>query len=148
MATETIKRAAGAFRKNPQPDTGRAVLEAIERSGSVPEGATPEKVASAVLCTLARRLSGGESRQLAGTLPVELRAMLEPCVVHKEEITETFDRAGFLDAVSSHFETPPDDPEELARVVFRLIHYQISRKQIADVASQLPADLKPLWREP
>jgi uncharacterized protein (DUF2267 family) len=148
MATETVKRVADSYRRSPEPEPARAFLNAIEQSGSLPEGATAERVASAVLCTLAKRLSGGAARQLVSALPAELQTMLQPSVVHPSETAETFDRAEFLKAISSHFQPPPEDPEELARIVFRLVQYHIGRKQIADVASQLPSDLKSLWRQP
>jgi uncharacterized protein (DUF2267 family) len=148
MATETVKRVAVSARRSPEPDAARALLDAIQQSGSLPEGATPESVASAVLCTLARRLSGGEARQLVSALPADLQTMLQPCVVHHTELAETFGRLEFLEAVSSHFRPPPEDPEELTRIVFRLVHNHVGVKQISDVASQLPSDLRSLWREP
>jgi uncharacterized protein (DUF2267 family) len=148
MAIEAIRSAAQAFRRATDIDSGRVFLAQIEQSGSVPEGARPEEVAAAVFCTLARRLSLGESRNLISALPPDIQSTLRPCAAHDREWAAPFGRDEFLREVTSHFEEFPYDPEELVRVVFRAVHSHIGRKHIAAVASQLPGDLKVLWEAP
>jgi uncharacterized protein (DUF2267 family) len=148
MARETVKWAAEALRRMPEPDAGQALLKQIEQSGVVPTGSTSTEVASAVLCTLARRLSGGEARDLLAALPPAIQPLLRACGAHERERAEVFDHEELLRRVQEHFETLPDDTEEIVRVVFRALHSHLPQRQIDDIASQLPRDFADIWRAP
>ena len=120
----------------------------IRQSGALPPDVTPESAASAVLCVLARRLPGGEVADMRQALPGPRRDLFQSCPRHRRDPPETFDREEFLRRVGEHLGIPPDQAETVARTVFAALQEEVPsvRQEVDDVESQLPRDLKELWR--
>lgn len=148
MGIETVRWAAEALRRLPEPDAAAAFLKQIEQSGAVPDGATAADAADAVLCTLLRRLSGGEARHLFSVLPPGIQRVVQACADFSREHAEVFGLAEFMGRVRAHFQSPPEDTDELVHVVFRALHSQINHKDVQHVARQLPRQLAEAWRHP
>lgn len=117
----------------------------LEASGAVPEGVSPSEAASAVLCTLAARLSGGEAQDLVASLPARLRPLLDSCPRHPQANPEAFDRETFLHRVDGHLNIGFAASVDLSRAVFAAVRRQLPDEQIFDIESQLPRDLVELW---
>jgi uncharacterized protein (DUF2267 family) len=120
----------------------------IERSGVLPPNVTPAAAASAVLCVLSQRVSGGQAGDLRQAMPGPLRELFQRCPRHREEPPETFDRQEFLRRVADHLGIASDQAEAIARAVFAALQEQVPsvRPEVDDIESQLPRDLKELWR--
>jgi uncharacterized protein (DUF2267 family) len=120
----------------------------IEQSRVLPSSISVLDAVSAVLCTLSQRVTAGEARDFVAAMPPDLEALLAPCVLHRDERPETFGRVEFLRRVADHLRIEPVQAEALARAVFAAMNEELPRGQIDDVESQLPPDLKDLWRPP
>jgi uncharacterized protein (DUF2267 family) len=121
-------------------------FQEIALTGALPRQVSPHDAASAVLCTISRRVSGDQAQDFVGSLSQNVRLLLAPCVIHRDEQSETFGREGFLARVSDHLRCSPEEAEAIARAVFSALHKHMSTKEVDEVENQLPADLKPLWR--
>ena len=127
---------------------GARFFEEIARSGVLPMHASAYDAASAVLCTLSQRVTGGEAREFVGTLSSSLQALLAPCVLHRDEGAQTFGREGYLSRVADHLRCSPEEAEDISREVFAAVQAYMPAEEIDRVESELPADLQPLWRPP
>lgn len=106
------------------------------------------KAASAVFCTLARRLSIGEDLKLLRAL-AGFGAMLEPCDIHLgPSHARRMGRDEFLADVADHLRIPTDQAFRVVTAVFTAIRDRIPEDEVSAVASQLPADLGDLFRRP
>jgi len=132
-----------ATERAPEVDTSEVGAE-IEEQGVLPPAVPGTEAASAVLYVLAQRLSGGESRDLVVSLPPALRARVEVCVMHRGEKGEVFDRAEFLRRVATHLNVTEPQAEAIARAVFAAVQRRLPSKEVQDMASQLPRDLRAL----
>lgn len=121
------------------------LITEIESRGPLPEDIRAADAASAVLCVLTERLSGGEARDLLEELPGTLRSVLSPCALHAEE-SEVFDREVFLIRVGQHLNVERGAAEEISRRVFAAVKSQLPPKEVKDIDSQVPHDLRELWR--
>lgn len=124
-------------------------LKEIEYSGTVPAGKSAAEAAAAVLCELSRRLSGGEARDLLYALSPSLQEHLDNCPIRlgeRSEEGEVFDRMEFLERVGRHFQLEAGSAQELCRAVFRALQKWLPKKEVQDIDSQLPRDLKALWQ--
>jgi uncharacterized protein (DUF2267 family) len=130
------------------PASAERFFADIERSRVLPPNVTPADAASAVLCVLSLRVSGGQAGDLRQAMPGPLRDLFQRCPRHREEPPETFDRQEFLRRVADHLGIAPDQAEAVARAVFAALQEQVPsvRPQVDDIESQLPQDLKELWR--
>jgi uncharacterized protein (DUF2267 family) len=117
----------------------------VEQLGVLPPGLYGTDAASAVLCVLAQRLSGGEARDLVTALLEGLRARVNVCASHRGERGEVFDRDEFLRRVAAHLKVTVLQAEEIARAVFAAVRRRLPAKEVHDVASQLPRELEELW---
>ncbi len=126
-------------------DARLAIEEEIERSVALPSGVTSIDAFSAVMCTLAARVSGGEARELAAGLPATLRGVVERCSLHRAEESEVFDRDELLRRVAAHLSLEPAEVEPIVRAVWGAASRVLPEKATRDVASQLPVDLRALW---
>lgn len=126
-------------------DLRKAVFEHIERSGALPRNVPASAAFSAVMCLLAQRLSGGESRHLLLGLPHTLRPLVQRCMVHAEESTLTFGADELAAAVADHLHTTNEAAELLIPVVFESVQRALPEEELGHVASQLPVDLRELW---
>jgi uncharacterized protein (DUF2267 family) len=123
----------------------RRVLEAIRNSGALPPETTELEAFAVVLCTLTRRLGGGEARDLYQSLPPALQPALDPCVFGRPERPQAFDRDELMSMIADDLQCDPEQAEDIAVAVFTAVIPAISPKQVNDLASQLPLDLKGLW---
>jgi uncharacterized protein (DUF2267 family) len=130
----------------PAEQSARVLFHDLEQSGALPEGISAEDAASAVLCTLTRRLSGGEARDFAHAGPPAVRPFLIRCTRHRDEHSETFDRNTFLRYVAEHLGIDTDAADRLSRAVFAAAQKQMPPKEVDDAASQLPDELRELWK--
>jgi uncharacterized protein (DUF2267 family) len=143
MATEPIPTPAIL-----DDEQTRHFYDFLERTAAMPLGMTAPAAASAVLCTLASRLSGGEARHLMGSLPPALHALLMECQSGRKEPGEAFGRAEFLRRVANQLGISVIEAEVLARDVFAGVRRLVDPKVVHDVESQLPRDMRELWRSP
>jgi uncharacterized protein (DUF2267 family) len=125
-------------------DTSEVGAE-LEEQGVLPPGVRGTEASSGVLCVLAQRLSGGEARDLVASLPPGLRARVDVCARHRGERGEVFDRAEFLRRVATHLNVTEPQAEAITRAVFAVVRRRLPSKEVQDVASQLPRELRTLW---
>jgi uncharacterized protein (DUF2267 family) len=113
--------------------------------GVLPAGVCGIEAASAVLCVLAQRLSGGEARDLVAALPEGLRSRVAPCAGHRGQRGERFDLDEFRLRVATHLNVTVAQAEAIARAVFGAVKRTLPTKEVHDIASQLPRELEDLW---
>jgi uncharacterized protein (DUF2267 family) len=126
-------------------------LAVIEAAASLPRQVRPETAAIVTMCTLARRLTPGQARQLLDALPSSVRMMFAPCMQRGGEMVEKIDDAGFLDLVAHRLELTPAHAEIIADAIFKAVRALLPIEVIRHVATQLSGDLSDLWlgeREP
>jgi uncharacterized protein (DUF2267 family) len=70
---------------------------------------------------------------------------VDVCARHRGERGEVFDRAEFLRRVAAHLNVSVPQAEEISRAVFAAVRRRLPSKEVGDVASQLPRELKELW---
>lgn len=128
-------------------DATARLLEDIARIRFLPVHVSPADALSATLCTLSQRVSGGQARDFASSMAPGLQALLRRCVLHREEKGESFDRDGFVRRVAAHLRVSPEDADWISRAVFRAVQARMSSREVDDLESQLPPDLKQLWRQ-
>lgn len=126
-------------------DVSEHIFRQIEQSGALPSNLTAPEAVGATLCTLSRRLSGGEARDLAAALPSTIQAIVQPCATHRDEEPEVFSRREFLDTLSEQLHIDTDQARAVSQAVFAAVEREIPMKEVTDIESQLPADLKDLW---
>lgn len=102
-----------------------------------------ERATTATLELLGRRLAGQEPSNLAAQLPSELK---DPLTRHVGA-AETFDVDEFLRrlADSEGKGCDPEQAREHARVVLSTLSSFVSRGEVQDLRSQLPAGYAPLF---
>lgn len=130
----------------PTEEVRHAVEVDIERRAKLPPHVTAAAAFAAVMCTLARRLSGGEARDVVAGLPIDLRPLVERCATHRSERGGVFGREVFLGGVREHLAIELPDAERIVREVFRAAKRVLPQQTIANVASQLPSELRALWQ--
>lgn len=131
-------------------DDGRrheTLLSALERAGLGPRERA-ERTVAGVLCTLERRMSGGEARNLNDELPWALGDLLRSCELHPRSRPDRFGADEFLSRVAEHTGIPPAEVEGTVRTVLAAVRSLLSEKETADVLAQLPPDLQALWAPP
>jgi uncharacterized protein (DUF2267 family) len=127
-------------------DQAQTFFAALERNGLLPRGVSADGAAAAVFCTLTRRVGAGEAREFAESMPPMLRRLLFRCRRHRAEPAETFGRQEFVGRVAAHFGISTSDAERVANAVFSAMRACLPQSEVDDVASQLPPDLRELWR--
>jgi uncharacterized protein (DUF2267 family) len=123
----------------------REIYSDIERSGALPASTDSAEAFMAVLCIFSRRLSGGEARNLRLALPNTVRPLIGACSLHRPELADAFDDREFTLRVAEHLAIAPELATRLIEVVFASVRRWLPEKDVADVASQLPVDLRNLW---
>ncbi|WP_437476010.1 DUF2267 domain-containing protein [Sorangium sp. So ce1014] len=121
------------------------VFRQVEQSGALPPHLRAPEAVGAALCTLSRRLSGGEARDLAAALPSTIQAIVQPCATHRDEDAEVFNRREFLETLAEHLHIDNDQARAVSHAVFAAVERAIPMEEVTDIGSQLPADLKELW---
>ena len=126
-------------------DARRAVEDEIAEETELPEGVTSSDAFSAVMCTVAQRISGGEARELLLGLPATLRGLVERCALHRAEESEVFGGEELGRRVAVHLRIEPAQAEPIVRAVFGAVKRVLPTKANFDIGSQLPVDLRELW---
>jgi uncharacterized protein (DUF2267 family) len=131
-----------------QPDPAERFFSHIALTGALVRNLTPQAAASAVLCVLSQRVSGGEAVDLRQAMPEPLRDLFKPCPRDRHDQPETFDRHEFLRRVASRLGIADYEAEPVVRAVFHALQEEVPsvRREVDDIESQLPRDLKELWR--
>lgn len=129
------------------PGSYQAFLDELRWPQMAPK-TEPRASAEAVLCTLVRRLSGGEAEDLMEELPTGFQQLLRRCDKHEGSPAERIDKATFITDVGDHLGVDKQEAERVVRAVFSGVRDRLSEEEVEDVASQLPADLADLWRRP
>jgi uncharacterized protein (DUF2267 family) len=104
-----------------------------------------ECAAVSVLSALERRILPKEARDLEAQLPRKLVEFLPP-PEQRPARPHRFGREEFLRTVAEDLGKSVEEAESLVRLVFRAFQDQISGGEAEDVASNLPPDLRALWR--
>jgi uncharacterized protein (DUF2267 family) len=118
----------------------------VESEVVLPPPLTGEEAVVAVLCVLQRRLTGGEARPLVQALPRPVRARVQSCPRHHVERAETFDGEGYRALLADHLRVSEDEAEDLARAVFAVMGRWLPLAVVQHMDSQVPLDLRGLWR--
>jgi uncharacterized protein (DUF2267 family) len=121
------------------------LLAEIEDRAPLPFGVSAVDALAVVVCAFSRRLSGGEARDVFLGLPDDVRELVDRCVADREEAAEPLDRERLIASVSDTLGAPTPIAEEITCVVLSALQRFLPTKEIRDVASQLPTDLRDLW---
>ena len=121
----------------------RAVMQ---EAGAI-ELADAKRGASAVMHALRDRLTPAEAAQAAAQLPQGLRSVWrygeargrKPVKMHRKEFFERVRGEAGLDSWR--------DARDLTNAVFHALKVTLSPGEGEDIVSQLPGDLKTLWKE-
>ena len=109
----------------------------------LPRGMSGQEAYCAAMCTLCRRLSRAEARDVYLALPRPLQRLIEDCaLVNRGEQSEILDREQFVRRVAERLQVDRDHAEAITRTVFAAVETVLPTKEIHDVASQLPRELK------
>lgn len=104
--------------------------------------------AAQVLCVFEQRISDGEIRHLEGEIPGRLRALLAACEKHPGKPPMRFGRAAFFRTLVQEMGRSGREVGRIVSAVLAGVREQISEAEAANVASQLPDDLRILWAGP
>lgn len=104
-----------------------------------------ESAAISVLSTLERRILPKEAKDLEAQLPRLLVEFLPPPDQRLSK-PHRFGLEEFLKSVAEDLHMPVEEVEPIVRAVFQAFREQISEGESEDVASNLPPDLRALWR--
>jgi putative intracellular protease/amidase/uncharacterized protein (DUF2267 family) len=96
-----------------------------------------ERAIEATLVTLGERISDGEGEDLARHLPDSLAAM-----VRQPGPAQPIDAAEFFRRVAEREGTDPETAERHARAVVAALAPRVGRKELHDMMSQLPKELR------
>ena len=113
----------------------------------LPSGVTSAAAFSAVMCAFSERLSGGEAADVRASLPESIRPLVDQCILHRGEPGLVFGRDGLVERVAEHLAIDQTDALPVIRGVFHAVKRVLPWKEVNDVTSQLPGDLRELWQE-
>lgn len=128
-----------------RPGSSGSVLDHIERSGALPSGVGAAEAAAATLCALSLRLSADEARELIRLLPANVSSFVRPCARHRRAPPDVFDRNEFLRRVGEHLVVGEQESERITRAVFDAVRMWLPGRDVREVATELPDDLRDLW---
>jgi uncharacterized protein (DUF2267 family) len=117
----------------------------IENHVPLPPGVTSSAAFSAVMCAFSERLSGGEVEDVVLSLPDSIRALVARCMLHRGERGIVFGREGLVDRVAEHLAIEAADALPVISGVFATVKRILPWKEVHDIQSQLPTDLRELW---
>lgn len=134
----------------PRDALARGARARVERDVSVhaslPDGVCAIAAFTEVMGALLERLSGGEALHVLIGLPEELRPLLEGPAVDRFEPPRTFGRDELFAIVAERLEISRDDATRIVPAVLAAAKHVLPQKEIDGVASQLPRDLRSLWK--
>jgi uncharacterized protein (DUF2267 family) len=117
----------------------------IENHVPLPPGVSSSAAFSAVMCAFSERLSGGEVQDVVLSLPPSIRELVEKCTLHRGEPGIVFGREGLIDRVAEHLGLDQADALPVISGVFATVKRILPWKEVNDITSQLPTDLRELW---
>lgn len=120
------------------------IIKEVENRKVLPPGTDPVRAVRAVLCVLTQRLTGGEARRVFDAMPGVFHSLLRTCIFHGES-PYTFGREEFMHRVGEHLNMDRNAAEPVTRAVWGVIKQYLPPKEVDDIMSQLPQDLKDLW---
>lgn len=120
-------------------------LKALCEAGSYSGEAEAFAVLRAVLHQLRDRLTPTEAVDLAAQLPMIVRGVYYEGWQPLRTPEKVRTREDFLAGVRGKLGPHPISPENATRDVFSLLAQAIDSGEIADVISQMPAEIKELW---
>jgi len=97
------------------------------------------------MCALSERLSAGEVQDVLLSLPISIRALVDRCTLHRGEPGIVFGREGLVDRVAEHLAIEQADALPVISGVFATVKRILPWKEVNDITSQLPTDLRELW---
>ncbi|WP_437300400.1 DUF2267 domain-containing protein [Sorangium sp. So ce426] len=100
----------------------------------------------AVFEPLLARLSRGQARALLATFPESVRRRFEPAMSSRGEEGEAFGADELFRRIGDRLRVTPDEARQVAGGVIAAVHRTLSNEEVAQVESQLPHDLKNIWR--
>lgn len=112
-------------------------IEEVRERGHLSSREEAEVAVKATLQTLAERLVGGEPHDLASQLPPGLAEYVR---YDGEQERDPFSLEEFFRRVADKEETSDSDAAHHARVVMGVLQEAVTRGEIDDVRSQLPAE--------
>ncbi len=117
-------------------------VKQVQDSSGMSERGTAEAAARATLETLGLRLTQGEATDLASQLPQELA----DAVTSVADQQQRFSVQTFFDHVAQRAGIDDrSEAERAARAVLGVLSESVTRGQLADVFTQLPADYQELF---
>ena len=133
--------------------TKNEFIEIVRKDLGLKDPAYAELATEAVLRTLHDRLSEGQAEHIETHLPKELKPLWSksltekllamwrgPTKMSKSEFLSQIQRRAHLDDQAKS--------KDLAHGVFKALKKQLPAKEVENVGTQLPRDLKDLWRAP
>jgi uncharacterized protein (DUF2267 family) len=116
-------------------------LSRVQQRTGLDRAAT-ETLTQATLATLAERITRGEADDLAAQLPIELRPWLE----HIGSEAERFSAREFIRRVEHRVpRLDRQNAEDAVAAVLVTVREVVSGKELHDLTSQLPADMRALF---
>ncbi|MDP1809290.1 MAG: DUF2267 domain-containing protein [Actinomycetota bacterium] len=131
--------------------TKRQFIEIVKKESGLKDRALAELATDAVLQTLHDRLTEGQAEHIESHLPEELKPLLSRGLTDRLVAMwrgpEKMSRSEFLGLVQrrAHLEDTKKS-EYLTQGVFKALKKQIPAEEVENVCSQLPRDLKDLWK--
>jgi len=130
--------------------TKRELLNRVMQIPGVDDEERAESVITAVFQALRDRLTSDEADDVWAQLPTEWKTMWESGgwwdkITARMKGMNKLNREEFINRVQSHIrnEIPAG---EAVRVVFHALKEQITPGETSDVSSQLPEDLRTIWK--
>jgi uncharacterized protein (DUF2267 family) len=121
------------------------LLAEIAVRAPLPRGISAPDALSAVMCIFSHRLSGGEARDVFLGLPDTLRPLLAQCLLYRDELPSVFDRRELVTSVANELGTTLPIAAQIVRVVLAAIKNLLPAREVHDITSQLPPDLRDVW---
>lgn len=115
-------------------------IDHVRRRGDLDE-VMAERAIRATLITLGERITRGEADDIAPQLPQEFR----PWLLESRADAERFSTDEFMARVAKRMEVPRQAAQRSARAVLTTLREAISDKEVRDMLSQLPEDMRRLF---
>lgn len=109
----------------------------------------PRLAAEAVLCELARRLSGGAVAGTAADLPPEIGELISSCDRHEGPArAHRIGMEEFVSDVADHLGIQQDVAARAIRAVFDAVRDRLPEERVESVAAQPPLEREDWFRRP
>ena len=121
------------------------IIKTVFDHGGSTERETAEKITRVVLADLGKQLTADEAKDLAGQLPQELESVVTERNPDDDQVNDDVD--DFLRRVAKHLgdQVDPKQARSHVRAVFATLNKAVTKGEVADLRSQLPAGFGPLF---